>query len=296
MGFSADFEVVSKRLEQTDEFIRILHGDTEFPASYFFDVRYSLKRIRPEGTWLDERELFDLKRSLQTINDIVRFFKPMDDEEIKYPALTELAGDIFVFPQLIGKIDSILDKFGKVKDSASPELYTVRRSIREREGQISRRLQQIMSQAQAAGLVDADASVSIREGRAVIPVSAANKRKIKGFVHDEAATGKTVYIEPVEVVEINNELKELQAREEREIERILRQLSAEGVIDTIRAERGCLRYDYYLSVQDADELLLVEQWATRADQQVHMGQSHMQTLLRIKEENVESSHVSEITL
>ena len=86
MGFSADFEVVSKRLEQTDEFIRILHGDTEFPASYFFDVRYSLKRIRPEGTWLDERELFDLKRSLQTINDIVRFFKPMDDEEIKYPA------------------------------------------------------------------------------------------------------------------------------------------------------------------------------------------------------------------
>ena len=87
-----------KRLEQTDEFIRILHGDTEFPASYFFDVRYSLKRIRPEGTWLDERELFDLKRSLQTINDIVRFFKPMDDEEIKYPALTELAGDIFVFP------------------------------------------------------------------------------------------------------------------------------------------------------------------------------------------------------
>ena len=109
-------------MEQTDEFIRILHGDTEFPASYFFDVRYSLKRIRPEGTWLDERELFDLKRSLQTINDIVRFFKPMDDEEIKYPALTELAGDIFVFPQLIGKIDSILDKFGKLKDSASSTL------------------------------------------------------------------------------------------------------------------------------------------------------------------------------
>ena len=129
MGFSADFEVVSKRLEQTDEFIRILHGDTEFPASYFFDVRYSLKRIRPEGTWLDERELFDLKRSLQTINDIVRFFKPMDDEEIKYPALTELAGDIFVFPQLIGKIDSILDKFGKVKDSASSTLSQIRREM-----------------------------------------------------------------------------------------------------------------------------------------------------------------------
>ena len=92
-------------------------------------MRYSLKRIRPEGTWLDERELFDLKRSLQTINDIVRFFKPMDDEEIKYPALTELAGDIFVFPQLIGKIDSILDKFGKVKDSASSTLSQIRREM-----------------------------------------------------------------------------------------------------------------------------------------------------------------------
>ena len=97
MGFSADFEVVSKRLEQTDEFIRILHGDTEFPASYFFDVRYSLKRIRPEGTWLDERELFDLKRSLQTINDIVRFFKPMDDEEIK---------ELSVIMASLGKVNS----------------------------------------------------------------------------------------------------------------------------------------------------------------------------------------------
>ena len=129
MEFSADYQTVTRRLEQTDEFVRILHGEDEFPASYFFDVRYSLKRIRPEGTWLDEKELFDLKRSLQTINDIIRFFRPSleEGEEIKYPALTALAGDIQVFPQLIGKIDAILDKFGRVKDNASSSLAQKRK-------------------------------------------------------------------------------------------------------------------------------------------------------------------------
>ena len=221
MGFSADFEVVSKRLEQTDEFIRILHGDTEFPASYFFDVRYSLKRIRPEGTWLDERELFDLKRSLQTINDIVRFFKPMDDEEIKYPALTELAGDIFVFPQLIGKIDSILDKFGKVKDSASSTLSQIRREITITMSGISRSLQSILRAAQSDGVVDKDVTPTMRDGRLMIPVAPAFKRKIKGIVHDESASGKTVFIEPEVVVEANNRIRELEGEERREIIKIL---------------------------------------------------------------------------
>ena len=221
MGFSADFEVVSKRLEQTDEFIRILHGDTEFPASYFFDVRYSLKRIRPEGTWLDERELFDLKRSLQTINDIVRFFKPMDDEEIKYPALTELAGDIFVFPQLIGKIDSILDKFGKVKDSASSTLSQIRREITITMSGISRSLQSILRAAQSDGVVDKDVTPTMRDGRLMIPVAPAFKRKIKGIVHDESASGKTVFIEPEVVVEANNRIRELEGEDRREIIKIL---------------------------------------------------------------------------
>ena len=221
MGFSADFEVVSKRLEQTDDFIRSLHGDTEFPASYFFDVRYSLKRIRPEGTWLDERELFDLKRSLQTINDIVRFFKPMDDEEIKYPALTELAGDIFVFPQLIGKIDSILDKFGKVKDSASSTLSQIRREMTITMSGISRSLQSILRAAQSDGVVDKDVTPTMRDGRLMIPVAPAFKRKIKGIVHDESASGKTVFIEPEVVVEANNRIRELEGEEKREIIRIL---------------------------------------------------------------------------
>jgi len=221
MEFSADYTTVIERLEQTDEFVRILHGDVEFPASFFFDVRYSLKRIRPEGTWLDEKELFDLKRSLQTINDIVRFFRPTEEEEIAYPALTALAGDILVFPQLIGKIDSILDKFGKVKDNASPTLAQIRKEITATMSGISRSLQSILRSAQSEGVVDKDVTPTMRDGRLMIPVAPAFKRKIKGIVHDESASGKTVFIEPEVVVEANNRVRELEGDERREIMKIL---------------------------------------------------------------------------
>ncbi|RHR36082.1 endonuclease MutS2 [Parabacteroides sp. AF18-52] len=221
MEFSADYTTVIERLEQTDEFVRILHGEVEFPASFFFDVRYSLKRIRPEGTWLDEKELFDLKRSLQTINDIVCFFRPTEEEEIAYPALTALAGDILVFPQLIGKIDSILDKFGKVKDNASPTLAQIRKEITATMSGISRSLQSILRSAQSEGVVDKDVTPTMRDGRLMIPVAPAFKRKIKGIVHDESASGKTVFIEPEVVVEANNRVRELEGDERREIMKIL---------------------------------------------------------------------------
>ena len=221
MEFSADYTTVIERLEQTDEFVRILHGEVEFPASFFFDVRYSLKRIRPEGTWLDEKELFDLKRSLQTINDIVRFFRTEEDEEIAYPALTALAGDILVFPQLIGKIDSILDKFGKVKDNASPTLAQIRKEISSTMSGISRSLQSILRNAQSEGVVDKDVTPTMRDGRLMIPVAPAFKRKTKGIVHDESASGKTVFIEPEVVVEANNRVRELEGDERREIMKIL---------------------------------------------------------------------------
>ena len=221
MEFSADYTTVIERLEQTDEFVRILHGEVEFPASFFFDVRYSLKRIRPEGTWLDEKELFDLKRSLQTINDIVRFFRTEEDEEIAYPALTALAGDILVFPQLIGKIDSILDKFGKVKDNASPTLAQIRKEISSTMSGISRSLQSILRNAQSEGVVDKDVTPTMRDGRLMIPVAPAFKRKIKGIVHDESASGKTVFIEPEVVVEANNRVRELEGDERHEIMKIL---------------------------------------------------------------------------
>ena len=230
MDFSTDYTTITDRLEQVAEFVRIQQGEEDFPANYFFDVRYSLKRIRPERTWLDERELFDLKRSLQTIYDIVRFFRPSEeDEEVKYPALTALAGDILVFPQLIGKIDTILDKFGKVKDNASPELQTIRREMTITMSNISRSLQSILRNAQSEGVVDKDVTPTMRDGRLMIPVAPAFKRKIKGIVHDESASGKTVFIEPEVVVEANNRIRELEGEEKREIIRILT-----GFTDVIR--------------------------------------------------------------
>ena len=221
MSFSTQFEEVCRRLEETDEFVRILHGDREFPGNFFFDVRYSLKRIRPEGTWLDERELFDLKRSLQTINDIVNFLKPDEEGEIPYPALTALAGDIFVFPQVVRQIDAIIDKFGKVKDSASPTLSQIRREMTITMSGISRSLQSILRAAQTEGVVDKDVAPTMRDGRLMIPVAPAFKRKIKGIVHDESASGKTVFIEPEVVVEANNRIRELEGEERREIVKIL---------------------------------------------------------------------------
>lgn len=221
MSFSTDYAFISNELDLVDEFVKIQQGETDFPANYFFDVRYSLKRIRPEGTWMDEKELFDLKRSLQTIHDIIRFFQPGEDEEIKYPALTALAGDILVFPQLVGRIDTILDKFGKVKDSASPELQTIRREMTITMSNISRNLQSILRTAQSEGVVEKDVTPTMRDGRLMIPVAPAFKRKIKGIVHDESASGKTVFIEPESVVEANNRIRELEGEEKREIIRIL---------------------------------------------------------------------------
>lgn len=221
MEFSSSFQFITEQLQQTDEFVRILQGEDEFPADFFFDVRYSLRRIRPEGTWLDEKEIFDLKRSLQTINAILHFFRQENDTEIKYPSLTALAGDIQTFPKIIDKIDTILDKFGRVKDNASPALIQIRREMASTMSSISRSLQSILRAAQTDGVVDKDVTPTMRDGRLMIPVAPALKRKIKGIVHDESASGKTVFIEPEIVVEANNRIRELESDEKREIIKIL---------------------------------------------------------------------------
>ena len=222
--FSADATVVAEELEQTGEFVRILQGERAFPANYFIDVRPTLSRIRPEGTFADELELFDLKRSLQTIVDITRFFRPVDksdDAQPEYPVLAAMAGRVPVFPQLVRDIDAILDRYGRTKDGASPELARIRRDMSAVSGSISRNLQSILRSAQAEGWVDRDTAPTMRDGRLVIPVAPAFKRRIRGIVHDESATGKTVYIEPEAVVEANNRIRELEAEERREIVRIL---------------------------------------------------------------------------
>jgi len=222
MQFSTGLPAIAVQLSQTDEFVRILHGDREFPVNHFIDVRFSLKRIRPENTFLDEKELFNLKRSLQTIHDIIRFFRPHNEErDVKYPALTALAGNIPVFPELIKKTDAILDKYGNVKDNASPELARIRKEIQSTTGSISRTLQNILRSAQSEGLVDKDVAPTMRDGRLVIPVAPAFKRKLRGIVHDESASGKTVFIEPEAVVEANNRIRALESMERREIVRIL---------------------------------------------------------------------------
>ena len=230
MVFSDRFNEVEERLDQVTEFVRILQEEDNFPAQYFFDVRPSLKRIRVEGMYLDEQELFDLRRSLETIRDIVRFLQKSENEEEEettspYPCLKRLAGDITVFPQLIGKINGILSPYGKIKDNASAELARIRRELASTMGSISRSLNSILRNAQSEGVVDKDVPPTMRDGRLVIPVAPALKRKIKGIVHDESASGKTVFIEPAEVVEANNRIRELEGDEQREIIRILMEFS-----------------------------------------------------------------------
>ena len=228
MTFSEQHEEVEEKLNQVTEFVRIIQEEDGFPDQFFFDVRPSLKRVRIEGMYLDEQELFDLRRSLETIRDIVRFLHRNEDEEendTPYPSLKRLAGDIAVFPQLIGKIDGILNKYGKIKDNASTELARIRRELASTMGNISRSLNSILRSAQSEGYVDKDVAPTMRDGRLVIPVAPGLKRKIKGIVHDESASGKTVFIEPAEVVEANNRIRELEGDERREIIRILTEFS-----------------------------------------------------------------------
>lgn len=225
MTFSADSDEVNEWFCQVREFRRLQAESDSFPLQYFFDVRASVSRLRLEGTHLEENELFDLRRSLETISGIVKFLDNgiEDDDEVAYPypALHRMADGVATFPQIIQRIDQILDKFGKIKDTASADLARIRSDLSRAEGSISRTLYGILRSAQSEGLVEKDVTPTLRDGRLVIPVAPGLKRKIKGIVHDESATGKTVFVEPAEVVEANNRVRELEAEERREVIRIL---------------------------------------------------------------------------
>ncbi len=233
---SSSADEIRRWLREVMEFRRIMEESDDFPLHYFFDVRQAITRLRLEGTHLEESELFDLRRSLDTISGIVRFLcrttngrEGDDDEEMSYlyPTLHDLTRDVATFPQFVTRIDRILDKFGKMRDNASPHLLEIRHELSRMEGSVSRTLHGILRAAQSEGLVDKDAAPAIRDGRLVIPVAPAMKRKIRGIVHDESATGKTVFIEPSEVVEANNRIRELESEERREIIRILTEVSKE---------------------------------------------------------------------
>jgi DNA mismatch repair protein MutS2 len=223
MHFQDNFEAISQQLGEVNEFCRIIREVENFPSSHFYDLRSALQKIKIEGRFLEAEELFDLKRSLESVRAIVQFFKKQ--EEDIFPLLKKKTEKVQVFPYIYDRIEAILNKFGKIRDNASPELAQIRKSILSLNSNMSKRLHAILKQAQKDGLVDGDASVSIRDGRAVIPISAGNKRKIKGIVYDESATGKTSYVEPNEIVEMNNEIRELEYAERREIVRILTEFS-----------------------------------------------------------------------
>ncbi len=232
MAFSSQAEEVSEWLMQVREFRRLMEEVEDFPLQYFYDLRESIVRIRVENTHLEEDELFDLRRSLATIDGMVKILNHSDDDDqpedgwrrekkYPYPALHRLSQDVMTFPQLIQRIDQILDKFGKIRDNATPELLQIRRELAKTESGISRTLYAILRSAQSEGVVEKDVTPALRDGRLVIPVNPMLKKKISGIVHDESATGKTVFIEPTEVVEANNRVRELEGEERKEIIRIL---------------------------------------------------------------------------
>lgn len=224
--FSSRFDEVTGWLNQTNEFLTIINSGKEFPLNHFFDVRPALKAIQVPGSFITEANLFDLQRSLITITEIVCFFRTDNpDDQSPYPALCLLTEKMHDFPIILTEISRILDKFGNVKDSASPELLELRRSLMSTTASINSIMRGIINQARQDGYLDKDATPSIRDGRLVLPVSPMNKRKIRGIVHDESATGRTVFIEPAEIVEANNRIREIEAEIHREVIRILTQVT-----------------------------------------------------------------------
>ncbi len=220
MQMETDYETVQHLLGLTDQ-MRLAESDPmlTFPRGDIHDVREAIARIRIEGLFLDEAELDALRHSLSYAAELERFFAGLD--ELRYPLLKELRVTGYGLQEIVKSIDAVLDRYGQLADHASPELARIRREITNLQGSVGRTLASILRQAKTDGFVEADAAPTLREGRLVIPVSPAFKRKVGGIVHDESATGKTVYIEPQQVVDANNHIRELEGAERRERVRIL---------------------------------------------------------------------------
>ena len=225
MEWQTRFGVVRDLLARVREMMTLLTDSSlAFPQGEIYDLREALSRIRIEGLFMDETELFSLRKMLDYAAQLERFFATLD--KVKYPLLSSSL--IASSPSnLIALIDRVIDRYGKMRDNASPELARLRKEISASQGSVSRALNAILRQAQAEGILDKDATPTMREGRLVLPVPPAYKRKIGGIVHDESATGKTVFIEPQQVVEANNRIRELEGEERRERIRILMTITAE---------------------------------------------------------------------
>ncbi len=224
MAFTSDFEQLTTRLDESNEMLTILQDDSlEFPSSNYYDLRESMKRIMVEGLALDESDLYDLRRTLDSVRELYAFLHKLDEE--LFPRLKQCTSDVNPLTFVIQDIDKILDKYGRLKDNASPELQRIRKQIVQTQGTVSNSLYAILRQAQKDGYVSADVNPTLRDGRLVIPISPMYKRKIAGIVHDESASGKTVFLEPQQVVNANNKVRELEREERREVKRILLQFT-----------------------------------------------------------------------
>ena len=244
---------VEERLTLADEMRTVLAMEPGAEIGEQEDLRSIIDKIAVEGAYLMADECAVLLRALRGVSAIVGFIRSR--REGSYPALRRMTERVQLFPELQREIERVVDDKGEVRSSASQELAEIRRAIREHEGQVAKRLQQVLQRAKASGIVEADAMISIRDGHVVIPVAAVNKRKLAGFIHDESATGRTFYVEPVEVVELNNELRELEYAQMREIVRILTELTS-----ILRADvKGLDRIEEYLT--KIDMLRAKARWA-----------------------------------
>ena len=219
MRFSSDINRIKNRLSQIEDFLSLLRNGIPFPIRDYNDLRSDFKHLSIEGTVISVESLFALKPTLSALSYVLNFFKSESADRVK--ALKALAEGIDIDRHIFSEITRLIDDKGEIPDSASPELAEVRREIRRKQTSIDRRMRKILTDAKAAGWTDSSAELTIRDGRPVIPVKAADKRALRGFIHDESATGQTVYIEPAEIFDTNNEIRELEYAERREINKIL---------------------------------------------------------------------------
>lgn len=217
--FHKQHDLISKLLKQVADFLHILQFSENFPSQDYFDLRPEFARLKIKGTIIEMEALFDLKSSLTTITEVLDFFKKTEPEE--FVSIKELGAEVFIDKAILQKIDAIVDERGEIKDNASPELKEIRSKLRKKQSQIDRKISQSLTHAKTEGWTASDVEPTLRNNRLVIPVQATHKRKLKGFIHDESATGQTVYIEPAEIFDTNNEIRDLENAEKREIVKIL---------------------------------------------------------------------------
>jgi len=221
--FSTDPEIIRKRLQLTDEMRLVLMFEDNFPTTGYIDAIPFLEPLQKEGTRLDVLSMGKLKTLMDTTRRCTGFFNSIKDGV--YPQLSSFSSTVHFFPEVSRRIETILDRYGDIKDSASNALFDIRRELRDKEAAISKRAAAILKQAQADGIADEGAAVTLRDGKFLLPVNTGSKRRLPGFVFDESATGKTTFIEPAEIVGLENDILELRFAEMREIDRILQEFT-----------------------------------------------------------------------